>query len=107
DDPPTLPSGGADSGAVRFPALRPQDIRDQVTALIAAGGELQRLPVASIVAAVDRVARRLLDHGDELRRLAEELIPGFAGYSPGMVRLVLDRMARDWTADRLDLLLAT
>lgn len=108
-DPATLPHSGGGAGekaaAVRLPALRPQDIRDQVVALIAAGDELQRLPGAAIVAAVDRVARRLLDRGDEVRRLAEDLVPSFAGYSAEMARLVLDRMASDWTAERLDLLL--
>ena len=109
-NPPTRPlTGGAADGEdarVRIPDLGSEHIREQVVALIAAGARLRDVPIAVIVSAVDRVARRLLDPGDVVRRQAEELIIRRTGYSEPMTRLVLDRMVSDWRADRLELLLA-
>lgn len=57
--------------------------------------------VAKVVAAVDRVAQRLADPTDEVRRLAERALPAVTGYSAPMIQLVLDRMADDWREDAL------
>jgi hypothetical protein len=63
--------------------------------------------VAEVVAVIDRVAARLLDPADELRRTAERALPAITHYSPAMVRQVLDRMAADWRAAPLRELLRT
>ncbi|HEX6746226.1 MAG TPA: acyl-CoA reductase [Longimicrobium sp.] len=91
-----------------MPRLTPALLREQVKALAQARDEtLARRPVAEIVAVVDRVAARLLDPADELRRTAERALPAITHYSPEMVRVVLDRMAADWRAGQLRELLRT
>jgi hypothetical protein len=66
---------------------------------------LARLPVAKVIEAVDRVAQRFLDPGDDLRKSALEAMASHAGFSPPMARAVLDGMALDWTRARLEALL--
>lgn len=63
-------------------------------------------PVAELVDIIDRAAGRLADERDPLRRQAEGALPAITGYSPPMVRLIVERMARDWRADALHALLA-
>ncbi|HEX5724837.1 MAG TPA: acyl-CoA reductase, partial [Longimicrobiaceae bacterium] len=108
-DPPTTPrayGAGADAFTLRIPQLRPEDLRRQIDALLAARERhLAHRPVAEIVAVVDRAAARLLDPGDPLRATAEHALPAVTGYSPAMTRLVLDRMAADWRAGPLTTLL--
>ncbi len=90
---------GADAFEVRVPRLTAALLREQVRALGDARAEhLAGRPVASVVEVVDRVAARFLDPADPLRRTAERALPAMTGYSPGMIRLVLDRMAADWRA---------
>lgn len=62
---------------------------------------LAEVPVERVVGAVDRVARRLLDPGDRLRRSAILELGPQSGLSDPMAETILDRMARDWTRDRL------
>ncbi|HYJ78511.1 MAG TPA: acyl-CoA reductase, partial [Longimicrobiaceae bacterium] len=77
-------------------------LREQVRALLEARERhLARRPVAEVVEAIDRVARRLLDPADELRATAERALPAVTQYSPAMVRRVLDSMAADWCAGPL------
>ena len=93
---------GDDAFEVRVPRLSPVDLRRQVEALAdARDRHLAHRPVAEIVGVVDGVAGRFLDGGDPLRRAAERALPAVTGYSPAMIRLVLDRMAADWRAPRL------
>ncbi len=90
---------GAEAFELRVPRLSPALLREQVDALLAARDEhLARRPVGEVVEVVDRVAARLLDPADELRRTAEQALPAITHYSPPMARLVLDRMAADWRA---------
>ncbi len=97
---------GEESIALRIPQLTPALLRRQIHALEEAHSQhLAERPVGEIVAAVDRVAARLLDPGDPLRRTAESALPAVTGYSPPMIRCILDRMAADWRAERLWLLL--
>jgi hypothetical protein len=82
---------------VRVPRLTAAQLRRQVEALVAArDAHLARRPVARVVEVIDAVAARLLDPADPLRRAAERALPAVTGYSPAMIRLVLDRMAADW-----------
>lgn len=95
-------------GAVhlRFPVLEPATLGAVLDGLVQARAEhLADRPFAEIVAVIDAVARRFLDPADPVRRLAEEALPAVTGYSPPMVRLILDRMAADWRADALERLL--
>lgn len=91
---------------LRVPVLTPGLLREQARALVEARARwLEPRPVAEIVGVIDRVAARLLDPEDELRHTAERTLPALTRYSPAMVRLVLDRMAADWRAERLTELL--
>ncbi len=91
---------------IRWPVLRPEALRRVLAAIAdARQGELARAPVADIVAAIDAAAARLADPADPLRATAEAALPPVTGYSPPMVRLVLDRMAADWRAPALERLL--
>ena len=93
---------GAGEVELRLPQLTPKLLERQVRALLRARERhLAERPVREIVAVVDAVARRLLDPADPLRRSAEEALPPVTGFSPAMIRLVLDRMAADWRAPRL------
>lgn len=93
---------GADAFEVRVPRLTPALLREQAAALLAAReAHLAHRPVAEVVAAIDRVAARLLDPADPLRRTAEAALPAMTGYSPPMVARVLDRMAADWRSEPL------
>ncbi len=86
----------------RWGSLSRERIRELMGILRAAREEgLASLPVEEVVAAVDRVARRLLDPGDDLRREVLTWLGPQAGFSTPMAARVLEGMARDWTRDRL------
>lgn len=89
----------------RWPEPTPERLTSLIERLLAAGDALRDRPVDHILRAIDAVARRLLDPTDPLRREAEALLPRATGYSPPMVRLILDRMAADWRAPALRRLL--
>ncbi|HEX6939316.1 MAG TPA: acyl-CoA reductase [Longimicrobiales bacterium] len=97
----------ADGAArLRFPVLAPGALGRLVDGLREARAAwLADRPVAEIVAAIDGAARRLSDPDDPARRLAEHALPAVTGYSPPMVRLILDRMAADWRKAALERLL--
>jgi hypothetical protein len=93
-----------DGGRVRLrtPALKPAALERLLARMAAARDRaLAPLPVAEIVRAIDAAAARFAEPSDPLRRLAEEALPPITGYSPAMIRLVLDRMAPDWSAGAL------
>lgn len=93
---------GEHTARLRIARLDPARLRTQVDALLAARAKhLAERPVDEIVGVIDRVAGRLLDRGDPLRRAAEAALPVVTGYSAPMIRRVLDRMAADWRAERL------
>lgn len=90
---------GESAVTLRIPRLTAALLRRQVDALLDARDRyLAERPVGRIVEVVDRVAARLLDPADPLRRNAEAALPPVTGLSPAMVRRVLDRMAADWRA---------
>ena len=113
--PPEAQGKGPDPGD-RFPArlqgrgaspleylpLTSGDLERVMTGLREAHGKgLRARPVGEVVEGVDRVARRLMDPGDELRQEALRHLGPQAGFSGPMAETVLDGMARDWTRDRL------
>ncbi len=92
--PPLLP--------LRHLVLSPARVGELAALLrMARDAVVVNLPVERVVAAVDGVARRLLDPGDPLRTEAVDGMGACAGYSVPMARAVLDGMARDWTRERL------
>lgn len=64
-----------------------------------AGAALRQMTNDEVVTAIGHAAARLLDPDDALRIEAEEWLPAEAGLSLPMARLVLERMAADWSAD--------
>lgn len=62
---------------------------------------LRARPHAEIVSALGRVGDRFLDEGDDVRRSALAGLPESAHVSSEMAEVILDGMARDWTAGRL------
>jgi hypothetical protein len=108
-DPPTSewPYGQGEAALhLHVPRLDAALLRRQVEALAAARDRyLADLPVHRVVRVVDRVAARLQDPGDPLRRTAEAALPRVTGYSAPMVLRILDHMAPEWRADRLRALL--
>jgi hypothetical protein len=58
-----------------------------------------------IATALGRVGDRFLEDGDPLRAEALELLPATSGLSAPMAEAVLDGMAADWRAERLQMLL--
>ncbi len=99
---PALPNIPAEQrGTLRFACLTPELLTRQLQALGTARDEhLAERPIAEIVRVVDRVAERFLDPADPLRGAAEAALPEATGFSPPMVRHVLDRMAASWRAER-------
>jgi hypothetical protein len=98
---------GKSAFELRVPRLTPALLREQVRALAdARERSLARRPLDSIVQVIDRVAARLLDPADPLRKTAERALPAITHFSPAMVKRVLDRMAADWRAEPLRALLA-
>ncbi|HEX2187360.1 MAG TPA: acyl-CoA reductase [Longimicrobiaceae bacterium] len=108
-DPPTSawPYGqGEGALELRVPILDAPLLKKQIAALVEARDRwLADRPVKEVVRVVDRVAARLQDAADPLRQAAEAALPRITGYSPPMVRLVLERMTAEWRADRLRALL--
>ncbi len=95
--------GGAEVVRVRATAAWVETVCE---ALMGAGEALADIPAREIARALGRVGERFLDEDDPLRRRALEILPGTSGLSPEMCRVVLDGMARDWTEERLNVLLA-
>ena len=99
-DPPAPP--------LEHPVLAEDRLRHLMSMLRMARDELLvGLPVERVVRAVDRVACRLLDPGDELRKRALAELGPQAGLSDPMAETILDKMAFDWTRERLLGLLAS
>jgi len=92
---------------IRYPVLDAEAARDLLTALRAAREDaLLQDTVHERARLLGRAGARFLDPADPLRQEAEERLPATADISPEMARLVIDGMARDWTGERLEGLLA-
>lgn len=90
----------------RFPVWRPDRLADLCTTLRARRARaLDGTPVDDVASVLGAVGARFLQEDDELRREALSLLPAYAGVSPPMAREIVDGMARDWTTDRLRMLL--
>jgi hypothetical protein len=73
-------------------------------ALRGSGATLARRPARDVLEALGAAGARFLDPADPIRTEALEQLPESSGLSPAMCRVVLDGMARDWTAERLEAL---
>ncbi|MBW3552841.1 MAG: hypothetical protein KY466_04995 [Gemmatimonadetes bacterium] len=89
----------------RYPEPTPALLDECARRLLAAGERLRQQPAGAIVTSVGRAAARLADPRDPLRVEAEALLPDATGYSPPMIRLILDRMTAEWSRDELTRLL--
>jgi hypothetical protein len=90
---------GAKAVRLRFPVLNGGALTRIATRLVEVGGAaIRSMRPGDIVAAIDATSSRLADADDPLGRIAEYALPAVTGYSPAMVRLVLDRATRDWTS---------
>ncbi len=87
---------------VRHPHATPAWIRRVIDALADAREPLLRRRTAEVLATLGRVSARFLDPDDLLREAARALLPPTSGLSPEMAEAVLDGMAGDWTAERLE-----
>ncbi|MCG6989269.1 MAG: hypothetical protein LJF06_13965 [Gemmatimonadetes bacterium] len=90
---------------VRYPAATPKWIGRIATLLGEARRGLLERRAADVAAALGRVGDRFLEVGDPLRAEALELLPATSGLSAPMAAAVLDGMAADWRAERLQTLL--
>lgn len=88
---------GAGGITLRFPVLREGALTRVIERLHAARSRhMEPLRPAAIAKSVGLASRRLAEPGDPLRQLAEAALPDVTGYSPAMIRLILDRAAADW-----------
>lgn len=87
-----------------WPRYAPGTARRMYARLVAAAETVRSWPTARVVECIDAAAARLVS--GPLRASADEHLPLMTGYSPAMVRVVLDRMIEDWRAPALERLLA-
>jgi len=92
-------------GGLVIPELGPESASALLARLEESAEYLRSLTNDELVGHLGRAGARLLDRDDALRQEAETWLPDEAGLSPPMARLVLDRMAADWTSDALRRLL--
>ena len=90
---------------LRTPWLEPGHVARIAVRLRTAQEQLLARDVDSIIRVIDRVAHRLLDRRDALRNRAESALPAITGYSPAMIRHILDGMAADWRRPALERLI--
>jgi Acyl-CoA reductase (LuxC) len=96
-------SCGSRTGArLRHPVLDAAAVSRVIRHVRQARSEyLAGLPVPSIVQALARAARRIVDPDDAFGSIARAALPSITGYSPEMIELVLDRLATDWSENAL------
>ncbi len=78
-----------------------EKVRAACRRLAGATDTLRSRPWSEIADHLGEVGARFSDSTDPLRLEALERLPQDAGLTPAMAEVVLDGMARDWTADRL------
>lgn len=90
---------------LRVPDVGPEWIAELAAALRSKGTTLAERPAADVAAALGRAGERFLDPRDPVREAALAALPETSGLSPAMSEALLDRMAVDWTEERLRALL--
>lgn len=104
----TLPFGtGAQAVDVRVPRLTPAQLQALATQVRERGGAVLRaMPLAQIVAAIDRAVARLLNPADPCRMELDLLLPRITGFDAEMVRLGLNASLKTFRAPQLQRFLA-
>ena len=92
---------------LEYPTPSRQLVSGLCDELDTARSALRERDTSSLIGALGDAGERFLDPGDPLRRTALERLPAASGLSAAMAGVVLDNMARDWTADRLTELVAS
>ena len=95
-------AGETPDAALAVPELRAAHAAALARRLREARDALLAPSAREVAAALGRVGARLAADGDPLRRRALALLPATTGLSGPMCEAVLDGMARDWTAERLE-----
>jgi hypothetical protein len=95
----------SEDASVRYPVWTSDEAERLLESLSGAGERLADVPVLEVVEGIGRVADRLWDSSDPIRREAIDLLPPTAGVSREMASEIVTGMARDWTAGRLTELL--
>jgi hypothetical protein len=97
------PSASAAFGPLSLPSVAPApaELGALAARLAASAADLRQVPLATIVAAIDRVARRWSDPALPARRALVASLPAINGSSAAMVDHIVGRMVEDWRADRL------
>ncbi len=90
-------------GSASLPTVQPspEQVAALASRLAASAAALRQIPIATIVAAIDRVAQRWLDPALPERQALAAILPAINGYSPAMVQHTIGRMALDWRAEAL------
>lgn len=92
--------------SLRFPNLDPNRLEQVLQRLRQARAEhLAERPVREIVSTIGLAAAELGRRDNSDRHLLELALPAVTGYSPQMIRLVLERMLQDWHEPALHALL--
>ena len=104
-----LPGGSpeflvADQDTIRILAMDAAWTERLAERLVAAGDGLRALDSDELLGVLGGVGARFLDPRDPIRVEALNRLPGTSGLSPAMCCVVLDRMAADWTGERLRIL---
>lgn len=94
-----------DGVQVTAPVLQPQQLDDVCTRLLVARDRLTQMPVSRVIEAIDQAAQGLLDKGGTERALVLRSLQAISGFSTPMAVHLLDRVAQDWLAPQLELLL--
>ena len=87
------------------PTLDRESASDLLDALIASKVGLDGLPIREIAAQLGEIGERFGDPADPFRLEAEAAVALEAGLSPASARLVIGRMAMEWSRERLEALL--
>lgn len=103
--PGCAPSATRPAGALRLAGFDEAEAAALIGALREGRRALLERSAADRADALGRAGARFLDRSDPLRREAEARLPDDAGLSAEMSRVVIEGMARDWTAARLRALL--
>ncbi len=102
------PRGPAQSIGSRrhWARFSPDGARSLLDSLRRSRPVLDRRKSVEIIRTLGRVGRRFTDPTDSLRIEAEARLPDEAAISSGMATAIIDGMARDWDAGRLERLLS-
>ena len=98
---PGLLSHTSGQALFRYPDLDGRQVLAVCQNLRAAAGQTRHRSVRDRIAAVHNAAALLIDPNGRFFTRACDLVAAATGYSPAMTRLVIQRIAQDWSEDSL------